>query len=164
MNSSEKNVSTLIELGLSPSQAIVYLSLLKSNNLTAEALNKISGVARPDVYRVLNELEKAGLAEKIISKPERFHAIGAEDCVSTLLERKIVKTNQLKKNALKLMQVFRDNNESGETDEKFGFTFIAERSATSSKIKKMFRNSQNHICYLGMERRTPSFLSKLSLL
>ncbi|HYA78165.1 MAG TPA: helix-turn-helix domain-containing protein [Verrucomicrobiae bacterium] len=159
MNLSEKNVSTLIELGLSPSQARVYLSLLKSNNLTAETLNKISGVTRPDVYRVLNELEKAGLAEKIISKPERFHAIAAEDCVSTLLERKIVKTNQLKKNALKLIQVFQDNNESGETEENFGFAFISEKSATFSKIKKMFRNSQKHICYLGMERRTPVFLS-----
>jgi sugar-specific transcriptional regulator TrmB len=64
MDSPDEHVSTIVELGLSPSQARVYLVLVESKNLTAQTIHTISGVARLDVYRVLGELEEAELVEE----------------------------------------------------------------------------------------------------
>jgi len=41
----------------------------------AASLFEVSGVARQDVYRVLLELQKLGIVEKIIATPNRFRAL-----------------------------------------------------------------------------------------
>ena len=91
-NISDEDISTLTELGLTVSQAKIYLSLAKAKNLTAQAISTTSKVARPDVYRVLVQLNEDGLVERIISKPQEFHAISVEKCVSKLIQRRIIKT------------------------------------------------------------------------
>jgi sugar-specific transcriptional regulator TrmB len=160
MSASDEHVSTLVGLGLSPSQARVYLALVKQRNLTAQTISAISGVARPDVYRVLGELEEAGLVEKTISKPENFHAVPVEECVSTLLQRRIRKTGKLQKEALKLAQAFREKTASEEPREEFEFVLIPEGDAVYIKAEKTIRNTQECICFLGLTRRTLSWLSK----
>jgi sugar-specific transcriptional regulator TrmB len=158
MDSSDEGVSTLVGLGLSRSQAIVYLALVTSKNLTAQAIHKISGVARPDVYRVLGELEDAGLVEKIISKPEKFHAISAEECVSTLLQRRKRKTQQLQKEALRLAQALRGITAHEEPNDKYEFILISGRNAVYAKAEKMMRSIQELICFLGLTRRILAWL------
>ena len=54
----------LMGLGLSPNQAKVYQSILKSGNSTVGDLAKSCGVRREDVYKVLPILEKMGLVEE----------------------------------------------------------------------------------------------------
>ena len=160
MASFDEHVSTLVELGLSPSQAKVCLVLAKSKTLTAHTINKISGIPRSDVYRVLGELEKAGIVEKIISKPEKFHAISIEECVSTLLQERFRKTQQLQKDGLKLTQYFfREKAALEEEDEKFGFVLITGKNAVYSKTEKLFRSTQQNICFVGLKRRTLVWLS-----
>jgi sugar-specific transcriptional regulator TrmB len=156
----EEHVSTLVELGLSPSQAKVCLVLAKSKNLTAHTINKFSGIPRSDVYRVLAELENAGLVEKIISKPEKFHAVSIEECVSTLLQKRFQKTQQLQKDGLKLTQYFvREKTALEEQDEKLGFVIITGKSAVYGKTEKLFKSTQHSICFLGLRRRTLVWLS-----
>jgi sugar-specific transcriptional regulator TrmB len=104
MNPPREHVSTLVELGLSKSQAKVYLALFKSNNPNARTISTISGISRPDVYRVLGTLKDAGLVEKIISKPEKFHALSIGELVSTLLERRKRTTEKLHNKAIRLAQ------------------------------------------------------------
>jgi sugar-specific transcriptional regulator TrmB len=162
MDTPDEHVSTLVELGLSQSQATVYLALVKSKDLTAQTIHTISGVARPDVYRVLGELEDAGLVEKIISKPEKFHAISAKECVSTLLQRRIRKTQQLKKEALKLVQALREKTAHEEPDDKCGLILISGRDAVYAKTEKMMKSAQERICFLGLTRRMLAWLPKCS--
>ena len=107
MSSSEdlsEQVLTLTELGLSTTQAKIYLALVKTENQTAQTISKLSTVSRPDVYRVLNQLQDLGLVEKIIAKPEEFRAIPIEEGVSILLQRRINKTRELQNRGLKLVQ------------------------------------------------------------
>jgi len=65
----EKGILILTELGLSAIQAKVYLALAQSTESTATVVADISGVARPDVYRVLAQLEKMGLVQTIVANP-----------------------------------------------------------------------------------------------
>ena len=136
MKSSEEYVSTLSELDLSILQAKVYLSLVKSRSLKAHEISAISGVSRPDVYRVLVQLEEAGLVEKTISKPEEFHAVSVENCVSTLIQKRIIKTAELQQKGLALTQNFKRINENEELSQEFQFMLIPSKVLCMLKLKK----------------------------
>lgn len=148
-----------MELGLSASQAKIYLTLLKSNNLTAGKIHEICGFARSDIYRILSELEETGLVEKIISRPEYFYAVPIDECTATLLQQRMQKTQQLQKEALKLNRAFREKTEAHESAEKFGFILITGRDAIYAKAERMVKNTQKEVCFLGLTRRMIAWLS-----
>ena len=136
-NISDEDISTLTELGLTVSQAKIYLSLAKAKNLTAQAISTTSKVARPDVYRVLVQLNEDGLVEKIISKPQEFHAISVEKCVSKLIQRRIIKTEELAQKALKLIEDLEHDTANEELNEKFEFIVIPNKDALYANTVKM---------------------------
>ena len=100
----------LSELGLSNSQAKLFLMLTKSKSLTAKAISVVSSVSRPDVYRVMTELQEIGLVEKLITVPEEFQAVSIEEAVSILLRRRIKKTEDLQQKGLDLVRSLNLNN------------------------------------------------------
>jgi sugar-specific transcriptional regulator TrmB len=155
-------VSTLSELGLTVSQAKVYLSLVKSNNLKAHDIALISRVARPDVYRVLVQLGEVGLVEKTVSKPEQFHAISVEECISILIQRRITKTAELQQKAYLLTQDFKRNVKNEELDQEFQFVLLQSRDAVYNKAEKMIKNAQEIICFLALRKRLLAWVSKYS--
>jgi sugar-specific transcriptional regulator TrmB len=61
----DKIVEYLAELGLSQKEACVYVALLEINRGTAYAIAKQSGLKRPTVYLLLDELRKKGLVLKV---------------------------------------------------------------------------------------------------
>jgi sugar-specific transcriptional regulator TrmB len=162
VKSSGEYVSTLSELGLSISQAKVYMALAKSRNLKAHEISSISGVARPEVYQVLVKLEEAGLVEKTISKPEEFHAISMEKCVSNLIQRRIMKTAELQQKALTLTQNFKRITANEEIAEEFQFILIPNRNAVYVKAEKMIRNVQKCICFMALRKRLIAWISNYS--
>ena len=93
----------------------MYLALVKSGSSRAPEIAKVSGVARPDVYRTISRLQDMGLVKKIVSSPNEFRAIPIFDALSMLLQRReneqaeltektdilLEKYNALQKNASK---------------------------------------------------------------
>jgi sugar-specific transcriptional regulator TrmB len=159
MKNSEDCVSTLYELGLSISQAKIYLSLVKFKKLKAQEIASISGVARPYVYGILTQLEDTGLVEKTITKPEEFHAISIEKCVSTLIQRRIIKTAELQQKALTLTENFKRNIENEELTKEFNFILIQNRDAVYAKAENMLKNAEKTICFIALKRRLLAWIS-----
>ena len=155
-------VSTLSELGLSVLQSRVYLSLAKSRNLKAYEISTISGIARPDVYRVIVQLEKAGLVERTISKPEQFHAISIEKCVSSLMQKRILKTAELQQKADSLTQDFKRDTKNEELSQEFQFLLLQSKDTVYTKAEKMIRNAQKIICFLALRKRLLAWVSNYS--
>jgi sugar-specific transcriptional regulator TrmB len=158
INSLEENLSILVELGLSYLQAKVFLTLAKSRTLKASEISSLTGIARPDVYRVLVQLDEAGLVEVMLSKPEEFQALSIEECVSNLIQRRILKTADLQKKALILTQDFKGKLENEEPEEKFQFKLISNKEAVFAKAEKMTKNAQKTICFLASRRRMIAWL------
>ncbi len=88
MNVEVETQQILNRLGLSFSQAKVYLTLLKLGKTNAKTIADNSKVARQEVYRLLVELEKKSLVERIISVPTKFSAVPIENGLSFLIEEK----------------------------------------------------------------------------
>jgi sugar-specific transcriptional regulator TrmB len=93
----ELDVRTLIQIGLTSNQAKLYLSLLKVGRLNASNVSKHSKVPRQEVYRVLNELQKMGLVEKIVAAPCEFEAIPVNYGLQILISRKFEQFKELQK-------------------------------------------------------------------
>lgn len=84
----QQAVATLSDLGLTTTQAKVYLTLVKSESSTIETISNLSKVARTDLYRITHELEKKGLVERILANPTQFKPIPLAECLPVLLQRK----------------------------------------------------------------------------
>jgi sugar-specific transcriptional regulator TrmB len=163
MGITDDNVLTLTELGLTGAQAKIYLTLVKSNNLTANMISKLSGVARSDVYRVLSELEEDGFVARIISKPEEFRAVSIGECLSALMQRRIDKTASLARKVRDLDDKFRVKEAGEQFTEKFQFVFLPKKLPVYLSAEKMLRNARECVCFLGLTRRMTAWLSSYSL-
>jgi sugar-specific transcriptional regulator TrmB len=158
----DEQISILEELGMTATQAKIYLSLAKSKCLTAHSIANIAKIARPDVYRILPMLEDSGLVERVISSPIEFHAIPIDACISILMQKRIMKTAELQKRTSSLVKEFCRKPENEEIDEKFEFLLIPNKAAIYKKAENMIKNAQEQICFLGLQKRMESWLSQYS--
>jgi sugar-specific transcriptional regulator TrmB len=100
----DDNVKTLEDLGLTLSQAKVYVNAAKLGKAKARDLWEKSGVGRQEIYRILDELLKMGLIEKQISSPSRFQAVPISTGALMLLNRKHEGILKLETEARKLIR------------------------------------------------------------
>jgi sugar-specific transcriptional regulator TrmB len=103
-NFMDEEIATLNDLGLTIVQAKAYLALARSGMLSIAATSDISKVPRTDLYRVLKELEKKGLVERVIANPTQFKAIPIDDCLDVLFQQRTAESLELQKKASKLRQ------------------------------------------------------------
>jgi sugar-specific transcriptional regulator TrmB len=136
----EETVEILVELGLSHTEAKVYISLLSLKTPTARNIHRTSDVARQDVYQTLADLEEKGLIEKVIAKPAKFRPIPAEEVIAILLQKRNEQNRQLRKKAI---QHFR-NFEIERTE-----TAPLDKNAQFLLLSKGETNPAGHIDRLG---------------
>jgi sugar-specific transcriptional regulator TrmB len=133
----EEGVQILTRLGLTISQAKVYLALLELEKATGKTISKHSEVARQETYRVLAELEEKGLVEKIIAVPTEFKAIPIEDFVSSLIERRKKEISETEKEATILLQKLKEKNSNSLQEDETQLSLVSERVAVRRKEKTL---------------------------
>jgi sugar-specific transcriptional regulator TrmB len=107
VNTLEKAIATLQELGLTLLQAKVYVALINHGTLSVGDLSKFSKVHRTDVYLVVKELEKNGLLERIIANPMMFKAMPLKEVVDLLLQMRSKENRQIRKEAAELKRMYK---------------------------------------------------------
>jgi sugar-specific transcriptional regulator TrmB len=140
-----EDTQILKKLGLTGSQAKVYLALVKLDKANARELWKASKVARQDIYRILTELREIGILEKILEAPTEYKAVPMEDSVAILLERKAKSLFSLQKDADKLIQKFKEQKQKTTLEEKAQFVLVPEREALTRRLKKAIKDSKGSI-------------------
>ena len=74
MNAGASTTKTLEQLGLAEKQAQVYLAMLELGEAPMTAIAKKSGLKRPTVYLVIDELNILGLTSEIIKGKKKFYS------------------------------------------------------------------------------------------
>jgi len=97
-------IELLENLGLSNVQAKVYLALVNLGDATATEAAKLSKVARPEAYRIINQLSEWGIVSKIISTPTTFQALPLKEATSILFERRTIRYYKLKTKMKELLE------------------------------------------------------------
>ncbi len=98
----------LEEIGLSPAEIAVYVSLLNGSQSVQEII-KITNEKRPTVYYSLNSLEKRGLVSKTGKEYGNKFQVEPIDKLEELINANIRKQNELLEKTKGLKDVFSEN-------------------------------------------------------
>jgi len=117
-------------------------------------LSKKVDVSKPDVYRVLGNLQKRGLVEKIISNPSVFRAVPIDQSLSMLFQRKEREFNNLRQETERLRLNF-ENSKIVEPfrDEDHQFILIPEKGAEIEKRRKILKASNQSMDVINLWKR-----------
>ncbi|MDR0371980.1 MAG: hypothetical protein LBI79_00215 [Nitrososphaerota archaeon] len=136
----------LSELGLTINQTRVYLALLKLGTASkAISIFKVSGVARQDIYRVLRELQRLGIVEKVITKPTRFRAAEPKKATAILIEKKKENFHELNRRAEEFVLICEKYTPSTNYHEKDQIVLITEKQSIIHKIQESLERTQNTV-------------------
>lgn len=136
----------LHELGLTFSQARVYIALVRiGDRTTARAISNFLNMARQDVYQLVAELQKLGLVELIVGKPEMFRAIPMQETISILIDRRKRKTNALLSEATELLETHLEKTEATIQQTNRQFLLIPEKEVLIHRIRKAIETAQKSI-------------------
>ena len=81
-----RGIDILSEFGLTETQAKVFIAATQLVNPTVAELAEASEVRREEVYRLLPDLEKMGLIERLLGKPLRLKTPNPKSSISTLVK------------------------------------------------------------------------------
>ncbi len=152
----DEETRVLTRLGLTITQARAYLALCRTGTSPPKTISKESKIARPDIYRILAELQELGLIERAITTQAMFKAIPLQDALLMLLERRVKETSELQAETRRLLQNFRKNNESTTpTNEEPQFVMIPVGEAGILKRKKIIESAQESIDVVNSWKRFP---------
>src|SRR5260370_8292092 len=85
MSMDQKSRAELVELGLSPTEAQVYLSLIENPGSSASAIATATRLSRTAVYQILCALSDKGLVESGAGYGSKFAAIAPERALPALI-------------------------------------------------------------------------------
>jgi sugar-specific transcriptional regulator TrmB len=146
------HLQTLNQLGLTPNQGKLYLALLHTGKTTGSIISKETGLARQEIYRILNELHTLGLIEKIISAPTEFQAIPIQDGISVLLMKKSQELEQTKERVQSLIDEY--TIVKGTIPQKeYKFLMIPPKTLSHEARERMFQNSKETLQLISTNRR-----------
>jgi sugar-specific transcriptional regulator TrmB len=149
----ESNIKTLVEFGISRTQAKVYLALAEKGTLTIRAASEYSGVGRPDTYRAMLELKNAGLIEVVLDNPTKYRAIPLSDAISILMGQKRKEMLSLKEKSFKLLQQFQNKPENEESAFEGEFVIIPKGSACIKKRIEAIKTAESSVdCLTSFKR------------
>ena len=100
---STKLAFELASLGLTFSQARVYLFLLAEGPSPVRVISKELGLHRVDAYRKVHELEELALVEQHLDSPKRYLAVLPSHAVAALLSKQREKEATMKRRATSLV-------------------------------------------------------------
>jgi sugar-specific transcriptional regulator TrmB len=140
----DEEIQVMRELGLSFSQAKVYLTLAKLGTSPAKAISESSHVARQDLYRVLFSLQEMGLVEKVIENPTLFEPIPLQDGLRLLWEKRKqenaglqIRMKQLAQNVATEGDYFRDRENE--------FVMVRKKETVFRRLEILVNNTESSI-------------------
>ncbi len=158
----EHGEKTLRELGLTFSQARVYLALVKlGTHSTVKAVSVFSNVARQDVYRTLKELGDLSLVEMVIGNPAMFKAIPFQETIAILMERQNQKTRALQAEAAELFKLLAKEKKVGVCQDNHQFVLIPKKEVLTHRITKAIEAAQENVVVIAPWRDLHHFLFRL---
>jgi len=156
LQSSEKLISELTSFGLTGNEAKVFIALVQFKKANAHEIAKLANISRQEVYRVLPNLEKAGIIKVIIANPTEYETIDPNEALAQLI--------QLQQQKLKMQLHELNEKKAGVGNElkaaegrsvgmgkstPVKFVLISGRKSINEKIEDMLRNAKNSVLWVA---------------
>ena len=132
-----QQLDTLLNLGLSPNEAKVYLGALKTGKATVKTIAKSASIGREDVYRILPSLHELGLVKKHLESPAKYEATSPIEAMKILFACRDKENEQLKSQANEFLRLFSNGENTRDVvDEK---TVLVSRDNCSGVDPELIR-------------------------
>jgi sugar-specific transcriptional regulator TrmB len=145
----EEHVQLFCELGLTPIQAKIYLTLFNSGELSARSMADSLNINRVDVYRALQRLQKLGMVEVSIGKPNKFVAAEPKIATSLLIDSLKRNLSDLSKKAdflnVTLESMGRTKKVHVETDAESSYFRLKNGEAVIGSITSIVKEAKHEI-------------------
>ena len=158
MYARKENIDTLVGFGLSGTQARICLALAAAGISTIREISEVSGVARPDTYRAVVELEKKGLIEKTVSAPTRYTLLSLHDVLSVLVGRRETESLELQNRSVSLLEEYEKKLTESRLANESQFVLVPSGKAFSNRLRKSIENSKKSICVITYQKTLTQFL------
>ena len=146
LNEQDNKVQTLIKLGLTRRQAMVYLCLVRTGVSPIKTIAKGTNIARQHIYKVILALNELGLVEKALTAPIKFKATPIEIGISMLMEQKNTEYSKLQTETTKMLNSFKKYEQKPIADEETPqFVLVPGKKPLKSKLLETIKNSQKTI-------------------
>lgn len=163
MEKPETALKTLETLGLTSSQAKIYLSMIRLGSATVGRIASSSGIRREDVYRALPILENMGLVEKNLGSPSKISIVSMETALAALVKRQQDEANkkisELIRKKDQLLENWKTVSKGSDTEEPTQFSLLQGRNAAAVKAESLIKGSKEGIDYLVLKKQMGHFLS-----
>jgi sugar-specific transcriptional regulator TrmB len=131
----DTDVEMFTKLGLTSSQAKIYLTAVTLGQSTARAIAKKAQMDRSQTYNVISTLEKLGIVRRIIASPAKFDVVPVVQLMSVLIERKKRELSELEMRANLRSQHYWKENFEGQPKDEF-IMFIPDTELNIGKINE----------------------------
>ncbi|MGA2523366.1 MAG: helix-turn-helix domain-containing protein [Candidatus Bathyarchaeia archaeon] len=146
----DKRVQNLIKFGLTFSQATVYLTLIKLGESNVKRISEATNIARSEVYRVINTLEKTGFAVRIIGVPTMYKATPIRQVYHQLFQNKVNQYTKLKEEAKDLIKsIEASNDELAFPEDEQELILISSKRLHDKKVDFADNETKSSIDILG---------------
>jgi len=132
-------------LGLTRTEAKVYMALVGLGKTDARTIWKNSGVVRQNIYRILAELEGKGLVEKILNAPTAYRALPIQDAFAILLKTKAHEYKRIEKKIKELLNIQKVKHEKKTIAREYEFTLVATKRQSLYRLGKTMENTTKSI-------------------
>jgi sugar-specific transcriptional regulator TrmB len=141
----QTDAKVLTQLGLTTFQAEVYLTLTKLGTATAKTIASLDSLDRANVYRVMSDLQKLNLVEKMLTKPINFKAVPIKEGIAMLLENKEKEYQEIEYKTQEIIDKYKTLSVEEPVIEDCQFSLIPENKAIIRKILEINDHCQE--CY-----------------
>jgi len=148
-----EQVQLLIDLGFTKNQAKLYLALLKVGETNGRTLSEIADIPRPEVYRILGELEKKGLVEKEITTPYKFKPTPLNVGLQILMNQQIEQIIEIQERTKSFLQDLQNIRKETLQKQEYKLTKIRGRQRLIHLIKLQHDSAQRSVKILSTLQR-----------
>ena len=139
----------LLEFGLTPTQAKVYLAAVRLGMAPVCKVSQACDVRREDTYRALLKLEEIGLVEKIMDKPVQIRALPAEEALMILMknwkESAAKKELTLAVSKQEFLKHLKAAKKIQPVKDESHYALILEKDAVFKRIESMIKTAEKEI-------------------
>ncbi len=154
----ERGIRVLARLGLTPTQAKIYLTLCKTGQSTIKTVSQIADIDRANTYKAIVRLEELCLVERIVNVPRSFQAISISDAFSILLNRMEKNRKNTMDEADKLLKQLSLTEE--QLPEEHHIILVPEIQC-AKRIEQIFETTQKSLDWMTVDFTLPIIIEHL---
>jgi len=148
-------LTSLLEFGLTPNQARVYLFLSKNTSKSAPDISKSLKIARTETYHLLNGLQSKGITIAAFGKPTKFQAVPFDKSINILVNNERSRIDELEKQTLYMISQWNlipDTETAEALIKENRFQIVQGKVSIVGKLNQLINSAKKDVLLLGSEK------------